>query len=90
MDTLKEDNNSRNEAEEDLLSNEEIEDMPPKATKVHKTTRKNSYPKFSIDSLILRKRNDNDGGKIKHLIFLSTNNIKNIILIGVFYHTFNY
>ena len=74
MDTLKEDNNNRNKAEEDLLSNEDTEDMPTKATKIHKTTRKNSYPKFSIDSLILRKRNDNDDGKLKHLIFLYTDN----------------
>ena len=77
MDTPNEDNNSRNEAEEDLLSNEGIEDMPPKATKAHKTTRKNSYPKFSIDSLILRKRNDNHDGKLKHSIFSYINDTKN-------------
>ena len=87
MDTLKEDNNNRNGAEEDLLSNEDIEDMPQNTTKIHKTTKKNSYPKFSIDSLILRKRNDNDAGKLKHLIFLYTDNI---IMIAVFRQIVNY
>ena len=61
MDNLNEDNNNKNGSEEGSLSNEDTKYMLQKNKTIHKTTKKNGC-QFSIDSLILRKRDDNSDG----------------------------